>query len=108
MVRLSFLYLTSVTNRLGVNAAAAVGIASKYDVFAMLPATSIASALAAITAQNYGAGKPGRARKSLAAGIGFAVLASSVFFLWAQLSPRTMIGLFNTNPHIIEAGIRCV
>ena len=54
MVRLSFLYLTSVTNRLGVNAAAAVGIASKYDVFAMLPATSIASALAAITAQNYG------------------------------------------------------
>mgnify|MGYP001699337137 CR=1 FL=1 len=57
MVRLSFLYLTSVTNRLGVNAAAAVGIASKYDVFAMLPATSIASALAAITAQNYGAGK---------------------------------------------------
>ena len=105
MVRLSFLYLTSVTNRLGVNAAAAVGIASKYDVFAMLPATSIASALAAITAQNYGAGKPGRARKSLAAGIGFAVLASSVFFLWAQLSPRTMIGLFNTNPHIIEAGI---
>lgn len=105
MVRLSFLYLTSVTNRLGVNAAAAVGIASKYDVFAMLPATSIASALAAITAQNYGAGKPERARRSLTAGIGFAVLASSVFFLWAQLSPQTMIGLFNTNPDIIEAGI---
>ena len=105
MVRLSFLYLTSVTNRLGVNAAAAGGIASKYDVFAMLPATSIASALAAITAQNYGAGKPERARQSLAAGIGFSVLASSLFFLWAQLSPQTMIGLFNTNPDIISAGI---
>ena len=105
MVRLSFLYLTSVTNRLGVNAAAAVGIASKYDVFAMLPATSIASALAAITAQNYGAGKPERARQSRAAGIGFSVLASSLFFLWAQLSPQTMIGLFNTNPDIISAGI---
>ena len=105
MVRLSFLYLTSVTNRLGVNAAAAVGIASKYDVFAMLPATSIASALAAITAQNYGAGKPERARQSLAAGIGFSVMASSLFFLWAQLSPQTMIGLFNTNPDIISAGI---
>ena len=105
MVRLSFLYLTSVTNRLGVNAAAAVGIASKYDVFAMLPATSIASALAAITAQNYGAGKPERARQSLAAGIGFSVLASSLFFLRAQLSPQTMIGLFNTNPDIISAGI---
>lgn len=105
MVRLSFLYLTSVTNRLGVSAAAAVGIASKYDVFAMLPATSIASALAAITAQNYGAGKPERAKSSLTAGIGFAVLASSLFFLWAQLSPETMIGIFNTDPDIIEAGI---
>ena len=35
----------------------AVGIASKYDVFAMLPATSIANALAALTAQNLGAGE---------------------------------------------------
>lgn len=105
MVRVSFLYLTSVTNRLGVSAAAAVGIASKYDVFAMLPATSIASALAVITAQNYGAGKLARARQSLMAGIGFAVLASSAFFLWAQLSPQTMIGVFNTNSDIIAAGI---
>lgn len=105
MVRLSFLYLTSVTNRLGVSAAAAVGIASKYDVFAMLPATSIASALAVITAQNYGAGKLVRAKQSLMAGIGFAVLASSLFFMWAQMSPETMIGLFNQNPDIIAAGI---
>lgn len=105
MVRFSFLYLTSVTNRLGVNAAAAVGVASKYDVFAMLPATSIASALAAITAQNYGAGKPKRARTSLWAGIGFAVTASFLFFLWAQLSPETMIQIFNQEPAIIKAGI---
>lgn len=105
MVRISFLYLTSVTNRLGVHAAAAVGIASKYDVFAMLPATSIASALAVITAQNYGAGKLTRARQSLMAGIGFAVLASSLFFFWAQLSPETMMGVFNQNPDIIATGI---
>ena len=105
MVRLSFLYLTSVTNRLGVSAAAAVGIASKYDVFAMLPATSIASALAAITAQNFGAGKQKRARQSLAAGIGFALLASSLFFIWAQISPETMIGIFNKNPDIVAVGI---
>ena len=105
MVRLSFLYLTSVTNRLGVSAAAAVGIASKYDVFAMLPATSLASALAAITAQNYGAGKLMRARKSLMVGLGFAFLASALFFLWAQIAPQTMIGIFNADPAIIGAGI---
>ncbi len=105
MVRLSFLYLTSVTNRLGVYAAAAVGVASKYDVFAMLPATSIANALAAITAQNYGAGKPERAKRSLAAGLAFAVAASAVFWLWAQVSPQTMIGIFSDNQDIIAAGI---
>ncbi|WP_343247856.1 MATE family efflux transporter [Diplocloster hominis] len=105
MVRLSFLYLTSVTNRLGVSAAAAVGIASKYDVFAMLPATSLASALAAITAQNYGAGKWKRARQSLMAAVGFAFLSSALFFLWAQISPQTMIGVFHSDPAIIEAGV---
>lgn len=105
MVRLSFLYLTSVTNRLGVHAAAAVGIASKYDVFAMLPATSIASALAAITAQNCGAGKPKRAQQSLVAGICFAFLASSLFWGWAQLSPESMIGIFDRDAQIIAAGI---
>lgn len=105
MVRLSFLYLTSVTNRLGIYAAAAVGIASKYDVFAMLPATSIANALAAVTAQNYGAGKPERARASLGAGLGFAFTASALFWLWAQISPETMIGIFSDDPAIIQAGI---
>lgn len=105
MVRLSFLYLTSVTNRLGIYAAAAVGIASKYDVFAMLPATSIANALSAITAQNYGAGKWKRARTSMVAGLCFALAASSVFWLWAQLSPETMIGVFSREEAIIEAGI---
>lgn len=105
MVRLSFLYLTSVTNRLGIYAASAVGVASKYDVFAMLPATSIANALAAVTAQNYGAGKPERARKSLFAGLAFSLAASSVFWLWAQLSPQTMIAVFTQDPAIINAGI---
>lgn len=105
MVRVSFLFLTSVTNRLGVPAAAAVGIASKYDVFAMLPATSVSSALAAVTAQNYGAGKPERAKKSLLAGVGFAVCASAAFFLWAQISPQTMIGMFTQDADIIAAGI---
>lgn len=105
MVRLSFLYLTAIVNRLGVHAAAAVGVASKYDVFAMLPAVSVAGALAAFTAQNYGAGKPQRAKKALWAGLTFAVVASGGFFLWAQLSPQTMIGAFIMDPDIIRQGI---
>lgn len=105
MVRLSFLYLTSVTNQLGVNAAAAVGIASKYDVFAMLPATSAANALAAIVAQNYGAGKYKRMNQALAIAILFALPFSTAFFLWAQINPASMIRLFSDEPAIISAGI---
>lgn len=105
MIRISFLYLMVVMNRCGVYAAAVVGISSKYDVFAMLTGTSIASALAAITAQNLGAGKPERARKSLWYGLTFAVAVSCVFWIWAQLSPETMIGLFTKDERIVEAGV---
>lgn len=105
MIRLSFLYLTSVTNRLGVSAAAAVGIASKYDVFAMLPATSAASALTAVVAQNYGAGEYKRMNQALAVAIFFALPFSAAFFLWAQINPASMIGIFSNDPAIIAAGI---
>ena len=105
MVRLSFLYLTSVTNSLGVAASSAVGIASKYDVFAMLPATSAANALASVVAQNYGAGKYQRMNKSLLVGICFALPISLCFFLWAQISPETMLGLFTKDSEIIKVGI---
>ncbi len=105
MVRLSFLYLTSVTNSLGVNASSAVGIASKYDVFAMLPATSVASALSAIVAQNYGAEKYDRMTKSLFIGILAALPFSLAFFGWAQISPESMIGIFSKDENIISVGI---
>ena len=105
MVRISFLYLMTVMNSCGVFAASVVGISSKYDVFAMLTATSMASALAAITAQNMGAGKPERARKSLWMGMGFALFVSVLFWLWAQLAPDTMLRVFTTDEQVVEAGI---
>lgn len=105
MVRLSFLYLTSVTNALGVSSASAVGIASKYDVFAMLPATSVASALSSVVAQNFGAGKYKRMSQALLIGIAGALPFSLAFFLWAQISPETMIGVFSSDAAIIQAGI---
>lgn len=104
-VRVSFLYLTMMMNAAGVYGAAVVGVGAKYDVFAMLSATSMANALAAITAQNFGRGKPERARKSLWLALLFALGVSSLFWLWAQLSPATMIGVFTSDKGVIEAGI---
>lgn len=105
MVRISFLYLTAVMNSSGVYAASIVGISSKYDIFAMLPAVSMANALAAITAQNAGAGKIPRALKSLWCGTGFALGIAVLFWLWAQISPESMISAFNDDPEVIATGI---
>lgn len=105
MVRISFLYLMTVMNGCGVAAASVVGIGSKYDVFAMLTATSLANALTAITAQNIGAGKPQRARKALWYSMSFAIGVSMAFWLWAQASPQTMIGVFTGDEDIIAAGV---
>ncbi len=104
-VRISFLYLTAVMNGIGVYSAAVVGISAKYDVFAMLTATSLANALAAITAQNYGRGKLDRARSSLSLSLAFALSVAFAFWLWAQLSPETMIGIFTDDEAVIAEGI---
>ena len=105
MVRISFLYLTAVMNSCGVFAAAVVGIGAKYDVFSMLTATSVSNALAAITAQNMGANKPERARRSLWYGMGFSLFVAALFFTWAQLSPESMIGAFSSDANVIAAGV---
>lgn len=105
MIRISFLYLTTIMNGCGVYAASVVGISSKFDVFAMLSATSMANALAVITAQNMGAGKPERARRSLWYGLTFALFVSALFWIWAQVSPQSMICVFSDDPGVIAAGI---
>ena len=104
-VRISFLYLTMMMNKAGLYGAAVVGVGAKYDVFAMLSATSMANALAAITAQNLGRGKPERARISLWIALSFALGVSFLFWLWAQISPETMISVFTTDSEVIAAGI---
>ncbi|MFR5076604.1 MAG: MATE family efflux transporter [[Clostridium] innocuum] len=86
-------------------AASAVGIASKFDIFAMLPATSVSNALTALTAQNLAAGKKERAVGFVRYGICVSMLCSSLFFLWAQLSPQSMISLFSRDAAVIRAGI---
>lgn len=104
MVRISFLYMMTVMNRCGIYAASVVGIGSKYDVFAMLSATSMASALSALTAQNIGAGRRGRARKSLWYAMSFALAVSCVFWLWAQVNPQSMLQVFTHDENVIAAG----
>ena len=56
LINISFLIITVIVNQMGVIASASLGVVEKIIVFAMLPPMAISSAVATMTAQNYGAG----------------------------------------------------
>ena len=103
-VSLSFLFIAAIVNSLGVVASAAIGIAGKFEMFAMLPATAFSGAVASITAQNIGAGQPERAKKTLKASVIMAFVCSLAFFAWAQLSPESIMRIFKAD---VEVTLAC-
>lgn len=106
MLSLSFLFITAIINTLGVVPAAAVGIAGKFDMFAMLPAIAFSGAIASIAAQNIGANKPERARKALNASMLLSFLCSIGFFIWAQVSAESIMHMFKADAEVTLAGVQ--
>lgn len=104
LVNLSFLAITAIINAMGITAAAAVGVAEKLIMFSMLPTTAFASAVAAMTAQNSGAGKMCRARRCLRAGILFSLVFGVLCFALAQGAGPWLVGLFTNDTAVIAAG----
>lgn len=104
LVSLSFLVITAIINSIGVVASAAVGIAGKFENFAMLPASAFGGAIAAIAAQNMGAGRPDRAVKSLWLSVGLSLIPSVLCFFWAQLMPESILHLFGAGGETAAAG----
>lgn len=64
MTSVSFLIIMAIINKRGLIASAAAGVVDKIVVFAMLPPMSFMSTITAFTAQNIGAKRPERAKKS--------------------------------------------
>ena len=85
LINISFLIITVIVNRMGVTASAALGVVEKLIVFAMLPPVAISSAVAAMTAQNYGAGLTDRMNRCLKSGIGMALVFGTAFCIYSML-----------------------
>lgn len=84
LINVSFLLITVIVNQMGVIASASLGVVEKIIVFAMLPPMAISSAVATMTAQNYGAKLISRMNRCLYSGIGMAlVFGLSVLHLLA-------------------------
>lgn len=101
LVNLSFLIITAIVNAMGLIASAAVGVVEKLINFAMLPASAFASAVAPITAQNIGAGKPERALQGLRWGIGYSLAFGIAVCIVSQIWPQALAGIFSADPAVI-------
>ena len=99
LVNVSFLIITVIVNQMGVIASAALGVVEKIIVFAMLPPMAISSAVAAMTAQNYGAGLTERMRRCLWSGIGMALVFGVSVCLYSQFWPETLTGILRRGCH---------
>ena len=104
LIPLSFLFLFSLANSMGVAASAAYGAVVRLNAFLMLPAGSFAMALTALTAQNLGAVNTKRAVETLKLSILFAFSFGAIFFIWQQLAPKSAIAIFSTDEEILKQG----
>ena len=64
LIQIAFIVITVIANSRGLIDSASVGIVEKIISFMFLVPSAFLSAISAITAQNMGAGKPGRARQT--------------------------------------------
>ncbi len=102
---LSFLFLTTMVNGLGVTASAAVGAVGKFNGFAILPAVAISNSVAAMSAQNIGAGKIKRAQKTFTVGLILSFSISAVIFILSRLFPGEILAVFADDADMVAAGI---
>lgn len=103
-IQISFIVITVIANRRGVEVAAAVGIVEKIICILFLVPSSMLSAISAISAQNIGAGKEERARTTLRYGIYVCLIYGAFFALILQPLSDATVALFTTETAVILFG----
>ena len=103
-IQISFMVITVIANRRGLTDAAAVGIVEKMMGFLFLVPSSMLSTVAALGAQNIGAGKPERARATLGCAIAITLSFCSLVVFAVQFLAEPMVGLFTPDAAVVLAG----
>ena len=104
LIQVAFVVITIIANSRGLVVATGVGLVEKLISFLFLVPSAFLSAISAITAQNMGAGKPERARKSLGYGLLITVSWGLLCSLYNQFFPETLVGLFTKDAAVLIAG----
>ena len=103
-IQIAFMVITVIANRRGLNDAAAVGIVEKIIGFLFLVPSSMLSAVSALGAQNIGAQKPERARKTLLYAIFIAAGFGGTVAVIMQFLSGGAVSLFTDSAAVIRLG----
>lgn len=107
LIQISFLVITTIANRRGVEIAASVGIVEKIIGFFFLVPSAMLSAVSTICAQNLGAKKYDRSRKTLFAAMGISVGFGIFFTVICQFYGAEILRLFvREDPMVILFGVQ--
>lgn len=103
-IQLSFLLIMVIANGRGVTDAAAVGIVEKFIGILFIVPSAMLATVAAMAAQNIGAGRPDRARATLRTATliatGFGIMAA----IAVQLSPESAVSFFTHDEAVTGMG----
>ncbi len=103
-IQIAFMVITVIANRRGLNDAAAVGIVEKIIGFLFLVPSSMLSAVSALGAQNIGAQKPYRAKKTLLYAIFIAAGFGGTVAVVMQFLSGSAVSLFTDSAAVIRLG----
>lgn len=103
-IQISFIVITVIANQRGLNDAAAVGIVEKIISLLFLVPSSMLSAVSALAAQNVGASRHDRAKKTLWYAIMLSVSFGLLSVIVMQLAAESFVGLFSPDATVIRLG----
>lgn len=104
LIQIAFIVITVIANSRGLIVSAAVGIVEKLIGFLFLVPSAFLSAISTITAQNMGADKADRARRSLYYSLMITVGWGLCCALYSQFLPHTLVGIFTRDEAVLTAG----
>lgn len=104
LIQVAFIVITIIANGRGLVDATAVGIVEKIICFLFLVPSAFLSAISAVVAQNLGAGKEDRARKSLYYGLAITMIWGILVTVYHQFLPESIVGRFTKELPVLMAG----
>lgn len=103
LVMISFLIIEAIVNDMGVVASAAAGATDKLFNIGVLPSTAFSSSIAAMVAQNIGAGKYDRAQVCTRVGVVFSFAVGAAVFVWLKAAPASAVRIFTGDSEVIAS-----